>query len=642
MRPVDKNENIMNSHINFSGLTFDEIAAEFGLEAAIQAGIAADPDTWELTEDDFAKMRPATDVDPKLARQSMDSQTKKDAWPKNQLFFGDNLDILRNHIDDCSVDLIYLDPPFNSNANYNVLFQERSGQHSAAQITAFEDTWQWSLESEVAYQDVVTNATGKLPELLLAMRTFLGENDMMAYLTMMAQRVVELHRVLTPTGSIYLHCDPTASHYLKLLMDSVFGPENCRNEIIWKRTSAHNSATRYGPNHDTVFFYSKSRRYTWNPAFQEYDESYIRRFYRFEDERGRFTLSDLTGAGVRNGDSGEPWRGVNPTEMGRHWAVPRTPIQGNTDLDTEGMTSQQKLDLLEQLGFVYWPPKGRVPRRKRYLDESKPEMPVQSTWTDIQPIGAQARERLGYPTQKPEALLERIVRASSNEGDVVLDPFCGCGTAIAAAERLNRRWIGIDVTHIAITLIRHRLHDTFKDDLRPYEVLGQPQDVASAQALATDSDNSGRYQFEWWALGLVDARPAQDRKKGADSGVDGYINFFDDNSGKAKRIVVQVKSGNVTRNQIATLKGDMEREKAEIGLFVTLKPPTGPMESEAVSAGFYTPEHFPDARYPRVQILTIEELLAGKQAEYPRVAPAATFQRAPRRRRSSGTQAKLT
>ena len=557
---------------------------------------------------------------------------------KNQLYFGDNLDILRNHVADASVDLIYLDPPFNSNANYNVLFQEKSGQQSAAQITAFEDTWHWNLDSESAYQDVVTNAPGKLPDLLQAMRSFLGDNDMMAYLTMMAQRMVELHRVLKNTGSIYLHCDPTASHYLKLLIDSVFGAENFRNEIIWKRTSAHNSASRYGPNHDIILFYSKSQTYTWNQVSQKYDESYIQSFYRHQDDKGRYTLSDLTGAGVRHGDSGEPWKGVNPTNMGRHWAVPRAEIVESGVQDIDSLSSQKKLDLLEQLGLVYWPPNGRVPRRKRYLDESKPEMPVQSTWTDISPIGAQAKERLGYPTQKPEALLERIVSASSNEGDVVLDPFCGCGTAIAAAERLNRRWIGIDITHIAITLIRHRLRDTFKDELKPYEVLGQPQDVASALALATDSENSGRYQFEWWALGLVDARPAQDRKKGADSGVDGYINFFDDNSGKARRIVVQVKSGHVTRNQIATLKGDMEREKAEIGLFVTLQPHTRQMEAEATSAGFYTPEHYPDRHYPRVQILTIEELLAGKRAEYPRLAPEATFRRAPHRRRSTGTQ----
>ena len=560
---------------------------------------------------------------------------------KNQLYFGDNLDILRNHVADASVDLIYLDPPFNSNANYNVLFQEKGGQQSAAQITAFEDTWHWNLDSESAYQDVVTNGTGKLPDLLQAMRSFLGDNDMMAYLTMMAQRMAEFHRVLKDTGSIYLHCDPTASHYLKLLMDSVFGPQNFRNEIVWKRTSAHNSASRYGPNHDIILFCSRSQTYTWNQVFQKYDESYIQNFYRHVDEKGRYRLSDLTGAGVRYGDSGEPWRGVNPTEVGRHWAVPRAALLESSDEPVDNLTTQQKLDLLDQMGIVYWPPNGRVPQRKRYLDESKPEMPVQSTWTDISPIGAQARERLGYPTQKPEALLERIVSASSNEGDVVLDPFCGCGTAIAAAERLNRRWIGIDITHIAITLIRHRLRDTFKDELKPYSVLGQPQDVASALALATDSENSGRYQFEWWALGLVDARPAQDRKKGADSGVDGYINFFDDNSGKAKRIIVQVKSGHVTRNQIATLKGDMEREKAEIGLFITLETPTRPMEAEATSAGFYTPEHFPDNHYPRIQILTIEELLAGARAEYLRLAPDTTFRRAPRRRRSAGAQSRF-
>ncbi len=633
----------MDEHIEFSGLTFDEIAEEYGLEAAIQAGIAADPDTWELSEDDFARMRPALEVDPELAQKLRVAKARPmttSGW-KNRLYFGDNLDILREHIADASVDLIYLDPPFNSNANYNVLFQEKSGQQSTAQITAFEDTWHWSLESESSYRDVIASGSGKLSDLLQAMRSFLGDSDMMAYLTMMAQRMVELHRVLKDTGSIYLHCDPTASHYLKLLMDAVFGPENFRNEIIWKRTSAHNSATRYGPNHDTIFFYSKSRRYIWNRAFQSYDESYIRRFYRHKDEKGLYRLSDLTGAGVRFGDSGEPWRGVNPTDVGRHWAVPKATLVEYSNENLDNLTSQQKLDLLDELGLIYWPPNGRVPQRKRYLNESNSEMPVQSTWTDIQPIGAQARERLGYPTQKPEALLERIINASSNEGDVVLDPFCGCGTAIAAAERLNRRWIGIDITHIAITLIRHRLQDTFKDELKPYEVLGQPQDVASAQALATDSENSGRYQFEWWALGLVDARPAQARKKGADSGIDGYINFFDDNSGKARRIVAQVKSGHVNRGQIATLKGDMEREKAEIGLFITLQPATRPMETEAAAAGFYTPEHYPNTHYPRIQILTIEELLAGKRAEYPRLAPEATFRQAPRRRRSPGAQSRF-
>ena len=539
---------------------------------------------------------------------------------KNQLYFGDNLNILRNHVADASVDLIYLDPPFNSNANYNVLFQEKSGQQSAAQITAFEDTWHWdNYVSELAYRDVVENAPGKLPDLLQAMRSFLGDNDMMAYLTMMAQRMVELHRVLKDTGSIYLHCDPTASHYLKLLMDSIFGADNFRNELIWKRQSAHSDARGYGSVHDTILFYAKTNNFLWNPSFQPYDSEYVEQYYRYSDADGRrFMSGDLGASGLQGGGYEYEWKGIT-----RIWRVP-----------------VETMERLEQENRIFYTRNG-FPRIKRYLDESKGN-PVQDVCADIQSLRSWHTERLGYPTQKPEALLERIVSASSNEGDVVLDPFCGCGTAIAAAERLNRRWIGIDITHIAITLIRHRLQDTFKDDLKPFEVLGQPQDVASAQALAVDSENSGRYQFEWWALGLVDARPAQNRKKGADSGIDGYINFFDDNSDKAKRIVVQVKSGHVTRNQIATLNSDRQREKAEIGLFITLQPPTRPMEAEAASAGLYTPEHFPDSHYPRIQILTIEELLSGsRRAEYPRLAPEATFRRASRRRRSAGTQSTL-
>ena len=268
---------------------------------------------------------------------------------------------------------------------------------------------------------------------------------------------------------------------------------------------------------------------------------------------------------------------------------------------------------------------------KRYLDEQRGR-PFGDVWTDIPPINSQAKERLGYPTQKPEALLERIVNASSNGGDVVLDPFCGCGTATVAAERLNRRWIGIDITHLAITLVRHRLRDSFGDELRPYEIIGQPTDAASAAALAEED----RYQFEWWALGLVDARPANDKRRGADAGVDGYINFFDDNSGRPKRIIAQVKSGHVNRGMIATLKGDMEREKAKIGVFITLQPPTEPMRQEALSSGVYTPEHFPDQQYPRLQILTIDDLFSGHQVAYPRGGAPATFRQAPRRRRSPG------
>ena len=352
----------MSNPIDLSGWTFDEIAAKFGEEAAIQAGIAADPDTWELTDDDFKKMRPAIEVDPELVEQWRSTPGKQKSTTKNKLYFGDNLDILRHHVSDASVDLIYLDPPFNSNANYNVLFQEKSGQQSAAQITAFEDTWHWSLDSESAYQDVVTNAPGKLPDLLQAMRSFLGENDMMAYLTMMAQRMVELHRVLKGTGSIYLHCDPTASHYLKLLMDSVFGAENFRNEITWKRTGAHNSANRYGPVHDIILYYTKSSGYIWNQIYLA-NEEYIANRYTYTDEQGRlFYPVSLLAAGTRRGSSGMPWRGINVTAKGNHWRY-----------------TIERLEELDAAGNIYWPAKGTMPRLKMYADNAKGEL-LQDWW----------------------------------------------------------------------------------------------------------------------------------------------------------------------------------------------------------------------------------------------------------------------
>ena len=528
---------------------------------------------------------------------------------RNSLYFGDNLDILHEHIADESVDLIYLDPPFNSNATHNVLFQERSGEDSAAQITAFDDTWRWDMGSEAAYRDVVTNGPESLGKLLQAMREFLGQNDMMAYLTMMAQRMAELHRVLKPAGSIYLHCDPTASHYLKLLMDAVFGNEFFKNEIIWRRTSSHSDARRYGRVHDVILYYTRGEEYQWNDIYLPYAPDYIEQYYRYEDPDGRRWMSDnLSASGLQGGGYEYEWNGVT-----RVWRLP-----------------QDSMRRLESEGRLYYTRNG-IARRKRYLDESQ-GLRIQDVWSDIQALRSWYRERLGYPTQKPEALVERLITASSSEGDVVLDPFCGCGTAIAAAERLNRRWIGIDITHLAISLMKNRLRDSFKDDLSDYDIIGAPQDVESARALAVESEHDGRYQFEWWALGLIEARPSRDRRRGADSGIDGYINFFDDNSGRSKRVIVQVKSGNVSVSQIRDLKGVLERENAEIGVFITLNPPTRPMLAEAVSTGFYEPEHFPDLRFPRLQILTIEELLAGREAEYPRVAPAATFRRAPRRR----------
>ena len=570
----------------------------------------------------------------------------------NQLYFGDNLSVLREHIPDASVDLIYLDPPFNSNATYNVLFKERSGEDSAAQITAFDDTWQWTIDSERAYQEVVTDGPDKLGKLLQAMREFLGRNDMMAYLTMMAQRLSELHRVLKPTGSIYLHCDPTASHYLKMLMDSVFGPENYRTEIIWKRTSAHNDTKQgrrqHGRIHDTVLFYSKSHEWTWNPEYTEYDDVYIESNYNFvELETGRrYTKGNLSAA-KPGGNTLYEWRvkrqakGVWEADLDGEWNAPKDGWEYKGVPPYSGRYWAYSQDNMRQFAaegrLVY--SRSGMPRLKQYLDEM-PGVALQDLWTDISPLTARSKKSLGFKTQKPDRLLERIIKSSSNEGDVVLDPFCGCGTAAAVAEDLKRRWIGIDVTHIAISLMKHRLHDTFGSELSDYTVIGLPQDVASARALATESEHDGRYQFEYWALGLVDARPATG-KKGADAGVDGYINFFDDSSGKAKRIIVQVKSGKVNRGMIATLKGDMDDQNAAIGIFITLEPPTQPMIKAAASAGFYEPESLPGNQYPKLQILTIEQLLGGVQPEYPRFAAPQTFRKAPRRKRQQGVQQSL-
>ena len=540
-----------------------------------------------------------------------------DAW-KNQLFFGDNLEILQGgRIPVGSVDLIYLDPPFNSNATYNILFAEKGGEKSAAQITAFEDTWHWGPEAAADFDAVVRGDRPQLAALIRAIKEFLGQNAMMAYLARMAVRLVEMHRVLKPTGSLYLHCDPTASHYLRLVLDAVFSPINFLNEIIWKRTSAHSSAKRYGPVHDVILFYSKSATFLWNQAYTGYDEKYIKSHYTQVDPDGRrWTASDLTANGVRSGSSGNSWKGFDVKSKGNHW---KFTIEKLVQLDAEGK--------------IYWPPAGGWPRYRRYLDEVK-GVPAQDIWSDIPPINAQAKERLGYPTQKPEALLERIINASSNEGDIVLDPFCGCDTTVTVAERLKRRWIGIDITHLAITLIKKRLHDSFSpEELAPYEVIGEPADAKSAAALA----EVNRHQFEWWTLGLVDAAPAQDKKKGADRGVDGVIYFQEKDDGSYHKIIVQVKSGHVGAKEVRELEGTRRQEKAEIAALLTLKPPTRPMK-EAVPADYYVSALFPDLSFPRLQILTIADLFAGKRLEYPRWVPPKTFKKAARRRKGPSNQ----
>ena len=419
---------------------------------------------------------------------------------KNTLYYGDNLNVLRRHVADESVDLVYLDPPFKSEQDYDILFADKEGSRSPAQIRAFADTWCWDGAAAAAFQEVV-EAGGRVSLAMQAFRQAMGDNDLLAYLSMMAPRLLEMRRVLKSTGSIYLHCEPAASHYLKMLMDAVFTPLAFLNEIVWKRTHAHGSSKRYAPIHDTILFYAKGEAYRWTDFRLPHGPEYVQSHFTHEDPDGRrFQPISLTGDGIRHGESGKPWRQVDPTAVGRHWALP------GEILDRLGVTSgtlQEKLDGLDAAGRIFWPKKeSGTPRLKWFADELAGSA-LPDVWSDIPPIPASAAERLGYPTQKPEALLERILRASSHEGDVVLDPFCGCGTAVVVAQRLGRHWIGVDITHLAVSLIKHRLRDAFGAEIDgTYNVVGEPADLPGARALASTTPTSfSGGPWVWWRAG---------------------------------------------------------------------------------------------------------------------------------------------
>ncbi len=453
---------------------------------------------------------------------------------QNTLYYGDNLKVLREHVPNESVDLIYLDPPFNSKANYNVLYKEPSGIPSEAQITAFEDSWHWTEEAENTFQEIIGSVSPEVIEMMISLKRFIGLNDMMAYLTMMCIRLVELRKVLKPTGTIYLHCDPTASHYLKIVLDTIFGKKNFRNEIIWCYTSGGVSKKHFGKKHDVILFYSKTDKYTFNPIFRPYSEGTLKR--------------GLTKVKGKYFDSG---------------------------LRKEGAILQD--------------------------------------WWELQPIlSPTAFERLGYPTQKPRVLLERIVRAGSDEGDIVLDPFCGCGTTMDASHKLGRKWIGIDVTHLAINLIKMRMKDTHNlIPKKDYMVIGEPEDLAGAMELASQN----RFQFQYWALSLINYSKAyKEKKKGADTGIDGYI--YHNEVKEIKRAIVQIKSGKVQAKDIRELCHVVDREKATIGVFVTLIKPTKPMLKESIEKGYYHPKE-KRKKYRKIQILTIGDILEGKQPDIP-------------------------
>jgi site-specific DNA-methyltransferase (adenine-specific) len=534
---------------------------------------------------------------------------------ENTLFYGDNLFILREHIPSESIDLVYLDPPFNSSRNYNVLFKDEKGVDSESQITAFEDTWHWNLAAEQTYAELLTEAPDHVATMIEALRKFVGSNQMMAYLVMMSARLVELHRVLKQTGSLYLHCDPTASHHLKIILDTIFGSKQFKNEIIWKRTSAHNDSGTYGNAHDILLLYAKSNAFVWNRQYQAYDESYIQSHYRRVDQNGRrYRTSDITAYGLSGGGYTYAWEGVT-----KLWRVP-----------------EERMRELHEQGRIHYTQSGGA-EYIRYLDEM-PGMPLQDVWDDISPINSQAAERLGYPTQKPLALLDRIIQASSNPDSVILDPFCGCGTAIAAAQKLGRKWIGIDITHLSIALQKYRLEAMFPGTT--FKVVGEPKDIGAARQLASED----RYQFQWWALSLIRPRPlggqegSREGKKGSDKGIDGVIAFIDDTTGKAKRVLIQVKSGHVNSSHIRDLVGTVQREQAAIGVYITLEEPTRDMTSEALKAGFYRSPGW-NKEYPRIQILTVEELLHNAEVKMP--PQFGTFKQAQRVQQADAEQFQL-
>jgi DNA modification methylase len=515
------------------------------------------------------------------------------------LYYGDNLDVLRGYIPDESVDLIYLDPPFNSKADYNILFKEQTGEPSEAQIKAFTDSWKWSEGTFRSFCDTTTRP--EVAQLLIGLVHTFGRNDITAYLLMMAPRLIELHRVLKPAGTLYLHCDPIASHHIKALMDAIFHPANFVNEIIWKRTTTKSDYKQGAKNwprvHDVLLHYAKNRGKigTFNQPFGGHDPDYIREFYRDKDPDGRlYQLTDLTAPGSgRRGHPQYEFMGVT-----RYWRYGK----------------EKMLHLLKEGRIVQRRP-GVVPRYKTYLDEM-PGTPVPDVWTDIPPVQGRSREFLGYPTQKPIRLLNRIITTSSDKGDLILDPFCGCGTTIVAAERLKRNWIGIDITAVAVALMKHRLATEFKlKERKNYQVVGEPVSVADAEALARQD----RFQFQLWALGLVGARP-RDAQRGRDYGIDGRLFFSEGELGKTpdlKSILVQVKSGHTSVRDVRDLRGTMEREGAAIGVLVTLEDPTEPMIQEVEQAGTYHSTLYGKS-YPKLQILTVGGLLSGSATvQYP-------------------------
>ena len=511
-------------------------------------------------------------------------------FTKNLLFYGDNLEVMRKWIKDETVDLIYLDPPFNSNRTYNVLFKHKTGTEANAQITAFDDTWTWSQDDEQLYAELQA-AGGRVADAITAMRQLIGPSDMLSYLVMMTARLIEMRRVLKSTGSLYLHCDPVASHYLKILMDAIFGPECFQNEISWKRFSAKNDPNKYGRSHDVIFFYTRAKSFTWNTQYGPFEQDYVDSNYRYVEEGTgrRYRLGDLTAA-KPGGDVDYEWHGARPYK-GRHWAY-----------------SRANMDLMLGAGRIIFRSTG-MPVYKRYLDE-QPGVPLQDIWTDIR-LHSGSKERLGYPTQKPVALLERIISASSNPDDVVMDPFCGCGTAVDAAQRLGRRWIGMDISYLSVDLIETRMLDAYGAVIAgTFELVGVPRDAEGAEALFRRSP----FDFERWAVSLIDGTPNE--KQVGDRGIDGIVRFPISSANDVGKVIVSVKGGNLNPAMVRDLAGTVDAQKAAMGVLIANQAITKGMTEAAQMTGSYV-HPLTGNSYPKVQLVTVGDLIAGRSPRMP-------------------------
>ena len=545
---------------------------------------------------------------------------------KGKLWYGDCLTIMRDHMNLGSVDLIYLDPPFNSQREYNAIYKDETGRPLPDQIEAFCDLWELDEDRERALRTmpVLMREAGIADEAVEFWRLWMNalrktQPRLLAYLSYMVERLLVMKGLIKPTGSIYLHCDPTASHYIKIMMDAIFGHENFRNEIIWKRTGSHGGAKRWGPVHDVLLFYSISNKYTWNKVFQEFSESYISDYYRFEDGRGRYRLVTLTGAGVRSGHSGQVWRNINPTTSGRHWAVPKSALERAFPYETNfhERTTQEKLEMLDEAGLIYWPKRGSVPQQKRYLDES-PGVQIQDIIPDIRPIGSHAKERMGYNTQKPVELLERIIQASTNLGDTVFDPFCGCATTIEAAHKLRRGWVGVDIAIHAIKRVaRIRLQERLGlVEGKDFEIDGVPRTLEGAR----DLWKRDKYHFQKWAVEEIDGFVTT--KRSADGGVDGRLYFGIPDARDLQSMAIEVKGGkNVGINVVRELRGVLDNDQALMAGFIVMEPLGAAKERNfrrfMADAGDM---EVLGVKYPKMQILTVAEILEGKRFLTPSVA----------------------